>query len=410
MQSAVSKAGTAARAVGMSLTSASLRKATSSNSVAVLGTLIPHTWLRDHCRHTLSRPVVGQRTFDTATMSRDIAPSHVDVRSGELVLRWPDAQATTYSLDWLKQNYVDAVKLAPLKHANAVHQFHGLGRTLPGYTEQRPFNRASFPRADDLPGMSHAELVRDGDKGLLKWMRLTIQHGFSVLRDTPATFEATSDALRRLGYFESSIWGTAWEFTADLSRNDMAYGNDHLHVHNDATYMPMAAYLEALHCLSFDGPRWATNTLVDGIAAAERISDESRDVLLRYLSAGRNFDETTSQISHDTVLKCDAHEPGRIVQVRYNNEDRDTLCLSPDHTVQFYDALLEFSAQLRAPESEVALTLRPGLLLVINNWRTLHGRSAFLGKRQMCGAYHTLASIFGTARALAFKAVTSSSQ
>jgi trimethyllysine dioxygenase len=31
--------------------------------------------------------------------------------------------------------------------------------------------------------------------------------------------------------------------------------------------------------------------------------------------------------------------------------------------------------------------LRPGDALLFDNWRTLHGRCAYAGKRTMCGAY-----------------------
>lgn len=378
-----------------------LRKATSSNSVEVGGALIPHVWLRDHCRGAASRhAVTGQRTFDTASMSADIAPTHVDVRGGQLRLRWPDEHESTFSIDWLKSNYVDAAKLAPLKQANALHQFYGIERAVPAYADRRTFDRASFPRVpEDLPGLSYAELLSDPDRGLLAWLDLIVRHGFAVLRDTPATFAATEAALARIGYFENTMWGTSWQFTADQSRNDMAYSNGHLHVHNDGSYMPLAAFFQSLHCLEFSGPQRAINTFVDGAAAAERISEQSRDVLLRYLTAGRYADESTIHISHDTILKCDAFDPARIVQVRFNNEDRDVLRLSPDHTVQFYDAFLELSAAVRAPASEVAFYLAPGMLVTFDNWRTLHGRTAFLGTRHMCGAYHTLSSILGTARA-----------
>ncbi len=32
--------------------------------------------------------------------------------------------------------------------------------------------------------------------------------------------------------------------------------------------------------------------------------------------------------------------------------------------------------------------LEPGNILTFDNWRLLHGRSAFTGYRQLCGGYH----------------------
>jgi trimethyllysine dioxygenase len=31
--------------------------------------------------------------------------------------------------------------------------------------------------------------------------------------------------------------------------------------------------------------------------------------------------------------------------------------------------------------------LKPGMMVVIDNWRVMHGRSGFSGDRRMCGAY-----------------------
>ena len=86
--------------------------------------------------------------------------------------------------------------------------------------------------------------------------------------------------------------------------------------------MPLAAGFQLLHCIHFDGDVPARNTLVDGAAAAARISDEARDVLLRTLTEGRYFDDTIDHRCTDTVLKLDAYEPTRLAQLRFNNEDR----------------------------------------------------------------------------------------
>ena len=39
------------------------------------------------------------------------------------------------------------------------------------------------------------------------------------------------------------------------------------------------------------------------------------------------------------------------------------------------------------PEAQVRFTLVPGEVLVIDNWRLLHGRAEFDGERHVCGCY-----------------------
>jgi trimethyllysine dioxygenase len=68
-----------------------------------------------------------------------------------------------------------------------------------------------------------------------------------------------------------------------------------------------------------------------------------------------------------------------------------------------YDAIRIWNKSLKSPDSEYWVQLRPGTAVgeliainiapkflvcaVIDNHRVLHGRSAFDGKRRMCGAY-----------------------
>ncbi len=69
-----------------------------------------------------------------------------------------------------------------------------------------------------------------------------------------------------------------------------------------------------------------------------------------------------------------------------------------------YDAIRIWNQSLKSPDSEYWVQLRPGtavgeliaisattgrslVCVVIDNHRVLHGRSAFDGKRRMCGAY-----------------------
>ena len=61
--------------------------------------------------------------------------------------------------------------------------------------------------------------------------------------------------------------------------------------------------------------------------------------------------------------------------------------LHPDEIEQFYDALRKWNAILQDKRNEYWVQLEPGKAVVIDNWRVLHGRSAFSGYRKMVGAY-----------------------
>ncbi|KAG8896429.1 hypothetical protein FRB99_008894, partial [Tulasnella sp. 403] len=78
----------------------------------------------------------------------------------------------------------------------------------------------------------------------------------------------------------------------------------------------------------------------------------------------------------------------QVVQVRYNNSDRSVVNgLQGGQVEEWYEALRAWNKCLTSPDSEYWVKLTPGTAVVVDNHRVLHGRSAFTGKRRMCGAY-----------------------
>ena len=62
--------------------------------------------------------------------------------------------------------------------------------------------------------------------------------------------------------------------------------------------------------------------------------------------------------------------------------------MSYDDTERFYDAYRTFGRMIFDPAREYTIKLLPGRMAVIDNWRVLHGRTAFDGYRVMANAYY----------------------
>jgi trimethyllysine dioxygenase len=98
------------------------------------------------------------------------------------------------------------------------------------------------------------------------------------------------------------------------------------------------------------------------------------------------YEEGVQYQTLEYILKFDL-STGKLIQFRYNNNDRAPFYVSPEKEDQHYSAINDLLRLLNSPENTLKFKLHPHQLLVTNNWRVLHGRSQFDGYREMVGAY-----------------------
>lgn len=73
---------------------------------------------------------------------------------------------------------------------------------------------------------------------------------------------------------------------------------------------------------------------------------------------------------------------------RYNLYDRAAMSTVPFAKVmEWYHAMGQLSKAVSDHSGEWWVQLRPDQVLFVDNWRVLHGRSAYTGSRWVAGAY-----------------------
>ena len=204
-----------------------------------------------------------------------------------------------------------------------------------------------------------------------------------------------------------------------MAMADTAYTNIALPAHTDNTYFTEPAGLQAFHLLSHQPAPGASSDeaasggkslLVDGFNAARILREEDRrafEVLTKVRlpwHASGNEGITIAPDRRYPVLEIGTNltQPFR---VRWNNDDRGVVPFSEGFEVgQWYDAARKWNEILKRKDSEYWFQLEPGSvlstytqtewrrgpangLIVFDNWRVLHGRSAFSGIRRICGGY-----------------------
>ena len=325
-------------------------------------------WLRDHCHAPESlHPDTLQRQVDTFAIPADITPERIDV----------DGMGNSLRIVW-KHDGSTSVWPAEFLWSAARQR----GRSQP--PRRRLWDRQML--ADELPGMSHREIM-SGNGPLLQWLGNVEEYGFALATEVPVSVEATRELATRIGYVRETIFGGMWDFTANLAFQDTAYTSAAIGPHTDGTYSFDSPGLQMFHCLQFDGAG-GESTLVDGFKVAEdirRSDPDAFDVLSSVKVPAQYLGDGVHLRAEHPIIELDAH--GETVQIAYNNYDRAPFSLPGGRMSAFYRALKIFNRMINDPANEITLRLAPGTALLFDNWRLLHGRRAYQGYRRLCGAY-----------------------
>jgi trimethyllysine dioxygenase len=345
-------------------------------------------WLRDHChsKHSL-HPDTLQRQVDTFAIPLDIAPERLEIGPDgrELRIVWRhDGSQSLLPAAFLWEVAQGASRDRAAGGPAAGDPVDG-GRTPTRSLWDRASVGESFPN-EGYPTLSYEEIA-SGDDGLLRWLSLVEKYGFALASGTPPTLEATRALATRIGYVRETIFGGMWDFTANLAFKDTAYTSAAIGPHTDGTYSLDPPGFQMFHCLTFDGTG-GESTLVDGFKVAEQIRKSDPiafEVLASVKVPAQYLGDGVHLKAEHPVIGLDGN--GDLAQIAYNNYDRAPFALAGPRMAAFYRALKLFNQLINDPSNEITMRLAPGMALLFDNGRTLHGRRAYQGYRRLCGAY-----------------------
>lgn len=322
-------------------------------------------WLADHSQNEPLYHLAGrQRLFETFIADSPGA-ADVNVVDNTLSLTWPNGATATYPATFF--NAIDA----PAEAYQA--------RSHPAV----PWDSAAI--ADRVVHLAFRDFIDDDDV-LASALAALGTEGLVLIDDLPLDRDATRQAFERIGFIRKTLFGELWNLRSDGEFDDTGSTPLDITPHTDGTYLNDAPGFLGLHCLEFDA-EGGNNVLVDGFHLAELIRTADPEAF-RTLSTvdvpGRYIGDGGHLIARRPLL---LHDHGSLVQVSYNNHDRAPLWLPPQEMAELYRALGVFDEVLRDPMNQFEFGLRPGSMVLFDNWRTLHGRRSFTGNRHVIGGY-----------------------
>ena len=227
-------------------------------------------------------------------------------------------------------------------------------------------------------------ITNDGFKEFLEKL---YKFGFVVIQNCKTEMSSVEKIANKIGYVRESIFGGLWSFESNNNMADSAYTQDELRPHTDSTYSNDAPGLQLLLCCHYEATG-GESIMVDGFKIAEKIYKENRDLytLLSEIEVtGQYIGDGVFLEAKRPIFKLNSNK--ELVQVSFNNYDRAAFRMDDEKTLKFYDAIREFDLIANNREYQWRHILKPGELLIFNNWRILHGRGSFKGDRKMSGCY-----------------------
>ena len=157
-----------------------------------------------------------------------------------------------------------------------------------------------------------------------------------------------------------------------MSHGDLAYSTERLPAHTDTTYFTDPAGLQIFHLLSHPMPPGAggATLLVDAFQTAAIMAtvDPAAYSSLSQLRIPHHASGTPGTLLRPVVsqpiLRHD--EGGKLVQVRWNNEDRGILGghgWTADGIKAWYRSARQFEKMIQSTDAEYWVQMRPGTVL-----------------------------------------------
>ena len=260
----------------------------------------------------------------------------------------------------------------------------------------------SGDQAARLPVHDHGAVMTEGE-ALRACLLAVARYGFARLGGAPARDGEVERMIARFGPVRETNYGRFYDVRVKPAAANLADTMMPLPPHTDNPYRTNPPDLQVLHCIAAAGSGGET-LLVDGLAAVEHLRSIAPDAfaLLSRLPVQYAWsDGETFLRASAPVIALDAN--GDFARLRCNDRSFGTI-LSPDRGVRadWRAAFSLLQGIIGDAASAFTFRLEPGDMLIFDNRRILHGRTAFSaadtddGERHLQGAYADADGLYST--------------
>ncbi|CCV08782.1 putative Gamma-butyrobetaine dioxygenase [Mesorhizobium metallidurans STM 2683] len=311
-------------------------------------------WLRLACECEICGDTAsGKRWLTPADVPTGIRPASIDASSGEVTVTWEDGHVSRYASRFLADHAGGgAVRFQPELWGS------DLGARL---------GRFAF------------DAVVEDDEALFHSLRALRDHGIAMLTGVPAETEATARVAGRYGPIRETSYGKVFDL---ISRPDARVAGETARAqipHTDEPFRYSPPGFIFFHAIRTGAGTGGTSLMVDGFHVAELMRSKTPKLFEPLTRHGVTFHR---EHAGEVFFSAEAHvisldAAGQVTGIRYNDRCLAPQTASEDEIDGLIEALAELTRLIRAPQNQFQHQLQPGEVLVFDNQRVMHGRSAF---------------------------------
>uniref|UniRef100_A0A7S4TAU1 trimethyllysine dioxygenase n=1 Tax=Alexandrium monilatum TaxID=311494 RepID=A0A7S4TAU1_9DINO len=387
-------------------------------------------WLRDACRDPFyvsaaAGEKILSRTPLGARCPADLAAKSVKTEDdSHLRVEWSDgSNESLFSANFLRA-YADEVAkplAAPTASTAAddiawIKPYSGVPGALAPADEMMDL-WANGPDNKEFPRISRADVAKP--EGNLSFLKELMRHGVVIVDEVPDA----EDSSVLLEFAKSCMGGLQkdpareeanWKIVKKDGAASISYNQDmRLNQHTDQSIPGHG--IPALVLIVHYMKGYGVNTLTDGFACAKALrerdpeafellatygNDQERDFIRSRVDADQNHNQSLLISTKAPILQLDSH--GNLTRLQYNEVFRTPSTLPYDVFTKWYAAYRKFVDMVHSPEFERCVRMEKNQILVMQNWRVMHGRgnAAQSPDRTLVGGTVTREAVYSRARQL----------
>ena len=216
------------------------------------------------------------------------------------------------------------------------------------------------------------------------------QYGFVIFKKVPTKNNFIVNFANSIGSIRRTNFGEFFNVKSKPNPNDLAYTSLPLAPHTDNPYRNPVPCIQILHCIENE-VSGGLSTLVDGFTVTEQLKKDFPDYykILTEIKVRFQFIDK-SVVLEDWAEMIQLDELGGFKQVRFSPRLDFVPLIDKEKLDLYYSARKKISELYNSDKFRIEFKLQPGDLLMMDNYRLLHGRTTYdanEGNRFLQGCY-----------------------